>query len=138
MTKQAVAVDSTSTLLVTALAGCIAIAPWTARGQAVDFESRLLQSDAISESSGLVASRTHDGVFWTHNDSGDAPRIFAIDRSGALLAEVVVEGARNRDWEDIAIDDTGHLFLADIGNNGSQRLDLTVYKVGYVRVSQMA
>ncbi len=38
-------------------------------------------------------------------------------------------GARNRDFEDIAIDDTGHLFLADIGNNGSQRLDLTVYKV---------
>lgn len=86
VTKWAEGVNSTSTLLVTALAGCFAIATWTARGQAVDFESRRLQSDAISESSGLVASRTHDGVFWTHNDSGDAPRIFAIDRSGALLA----------------------------------------------------
>ena len=126
---RAVGANSASTLLVAALAGCFAMAPWTTRGQAVDFESRRLQGDAISESSGLVASRTHDGVFWTHNDSGDAPRIFAIDHSGALLAEVMVEGARNQDWEDIAIDDAGHLFLADIGNNGSQRLDLTVYKV---------
>ena len=112
----------------TALAGCLALAPSTQRGRAIGVESRL-QSEAISESSGLVASRTHEGVFWTHNDSGDVPRIFAIDRSGALLAEFAVDGATHRDWEDIAIDDAGHLFLADIGNNGSRRRDLVVYRV---------
>ncbi len=112
----------------TALAGCLALVPSNQRGQAVDVEGRL-QSEAISESSGLVASRTHQGVFWTHNDSGDVPRIFAIDRGGSLLAEFAVGGARHRDWEDIAIDDAGHLFLADIGNNRSRRRDLTVYRV---------
>ena len=112
----------------TALAGCLTMAPSARRGQAFDVES-LIQSEAITESSGLVASRTHEGVFWTHNDSGDVPRIFVIDRSGSLLAEFSVEGARHRDWEDIAIDDAGHLFLADIGNNGSRRQDLTVYRV---------
>src|SRR5262249_6712999 len=69
------------------------------------------------------------GVFWVHNDSGDMARFFAIDSAGTLLREVRVDGARNVDWEDIAIDDSGHLFLGDFGNNRNQRRDLVVYEV---------
>jgi hypothetical protein len=68
-------------------------------------------------------------VFWVHNDSGDEPRIFAIDARGALLCEVQVEGARNVDWEDITTDDSGHLYLGDFGNNRNRRQDLVVYVV---------
>lgn len=74
-------------------------------------------------------SRTHAGVLWTHNDSGDAPRIFALDRRGQLLAEFPIEGASNVDWEDIAIDDAQHLYLGDTGNNASDRRDLVVYRI---------
>jgi hypothetical protein len=115
--------------LATALAGGLLLTPLPAHDHAGVFETQRLQSEAIAESSGLVASRTHEGVFWTHNDSGDEPRIFAINRRGEVLAEVAVLGAQHQDWEDIAIDDAGHLFLGDIGNNGNQRLDLTVYRV---------
>src|SRR5690554_2695558 len=62
----------------------------------------------IRESSGLVASRRQPGVFWTHNDSGNPPAIYAIDRTGKLLGEWRI-GAINHDWEDIALDDHGHL-----------------------------
>ena len=83
----------------------------------------------ISESSGLVASRTHTDVFWTHNDSGDAARLFAITPEGRKLAEFSVDGATHVDWEDIAIDETGYLYLGDIGNNANERRDLAIYRI---------
>lgn len=88
-----------------------------------------IDAEQIAESSGLVRSRTHEGVFWTHNDSGDRARIFAIDRRGHLLAEFAVAGAANVDWEDIAIDDSRHLYLGDFGNNRGDRRDLVVYRI---------
>jgi hypothetical protein len=88
-----------------------------------------IEAPAITESSGLAASRRHAGVFWTHNDKGSKPRLFAITREGRLLAEFSVEGAKFSDWEDIAIDDAGHLYLGDIGNNNLKREDVEVYRI---------
>ena len=75
-----------------------------------------VRESRLRELSGLVASRRHPGVFWAHNDSGNPPELFALDRNGRTLARYTV-AAPNIDWEDIAIDDRGHLFLGDIGNN---------------------
>ena len=36
----------------------------------------------LRESSGLAVSRTQPGVLWSHNDSGDAPTLYAIDVKG--------------------------------------------------------
>lgn len=88
-----------------------------------------IQSKEINESSGIVASRRHPGIFWTHNDSGDRARIFAIRADGSLVATFEVEGAKAVDWEDIAMDREGFLFIADTGNNNLNRTDLTIYKV---------
>jgi len=88
-----------------------------------------IQSPEIGEASGIVRSRTHPHVLWTHNDSGDGARFFAIDEEGRLLATYRVDGARNVDWEDIAIDDSGSLYLADVGNNWNQRPELVIYRV---------
>jgi hypothetical protein len=88
------------------------------------WEIHRIESQAIAESSGLVASRTHPGVFWTHNDSGDVARLFAIDARGALVGEFHVAGASHRDWEDIAADDAGYLYVGDFGNNANDRRDL--------------
>lgn len=88
-----------------------------------------IESRAIDECSGLVSSRRHAGVLWVHNDSGDVARLFALDRSGRLLREVRLPGARNVDWEDIATDDSGHLYIGDFGNNKNERRDLVVYVI---------
>ena len=83
---------------------------------------------AIAEASGIVASRRHPGIFWVHNDSGNPPALFAVRKDGSLVREFGV-GVPNVDWEDIAIDSDGHLFLGDIGNNG-ERLPLrAVYRI---------
>jgi hypothetical protein len=64
-----------------------------------------------------------------HNDSGDLPRLFAVDFSGTLLREVHIEGAQNVDWEDIAADDAGRLYIGDFGNNRNTRKDLVIYVI---------
>jgi len=71
----------------------------------------------VKEASALVASRRQEGVLWTLCDSRNLAQLYAIDRSGRLLGEFDVEGGVNLDWESLSIDDAGHLFVADVGNN---------------------
>ncbi len=91
--------------------------------------------DDIAESSGIAVSRTYPGVFWTHNDSGWDPVVFAIDSTGTVLARVRVAGATNRDWEDIELapcdpgDERSCLFIADIGDNNESFSRIGVYRI---------
>ena len=94
---------------------------------------------ALAEVSGLVKSARGD-FFWTHNDSGDAPRLFAIDAEGAPLWPAwrrlaaadwpghAIANAAHFDWEAITLHE-GVLYIADVGNNGNARRDLGVYVV---------
>lgn len=86
-------------------------------------------SDKILEPSGLVRSRRHPGVFWTHGDSGCPRVIHAVSGDGALVRSVLVEGGSCIDWEDIAADDEGNLYIADIGNNANRRRDLAIHRL---------
>lgn len=92
-----------------------------------------LASDEITESSGLVASKCQENVFWTHNDSGGGAFVFALNTAGKKLGTFRVKGAVNIDWEDIAAykNSAGECFLyiGDIGNNSRARSDLSVYVV---------
>lgn len=87
----------------------------------------------VTESSGMAASHCEDDVFWTHNDSGDANLLFAFDAVGKDLGAFIVNGSTNKDWEDIASfkgsDGICYLLIGDIGNNGMNRTEMTVYKV---------
>lgn len=83
----------------------------------------------IRESSGVVRSPKHDAIFWTHSDSGNAAEIFAIRQTGEIVARVPVEGALNGDWEDIAADDEGYLYIADAGNNKQLHVQRQIYKL---------
>ena len=91
-----------------------------------------LANRRIAESSGIAASRLRDGVFWTHNDSDDGPRLYAFDKAGRDLGSVTLEGAKARDWEDIASFERGGkswLLVGDIGNNLRDQKTGTLYLV---------
>ena len=89
--------------------------------------------DEVRESSGLGVSRAHPGVFWTHNDSGDRPRLYAIDSTATLLGTFEVEGAGAQDWEAMALgpcpgpSDRSCLYVADIGDNRFTRESVAIY-----------
>jgi hypothetical protein len=88
----------------------------------------------LDESSGLAASRTHPGVFWTHNDSGGGPWIYAFDRTGKSLGRWSVPRARANDWEDMSMGpgpakSASYLYIGDIGDNEWERKFVTIYRV---------
>src|SRR6476620_771456 len=92
-----------------------------------------LKDKAIDESSGLVASRSIPGKYWTHKDSGDGPFLYLINEQGNLSGVWRVAGAQAIDWADISIG-TGseagknYLYIADIGDNDSVRKEIVVYR----------
>jgi len=94
----------------------------------------VLEHAEINEASGLVASRRNPGIFWTHNDSGDTTRIFALTAQGANRGVWMLEGGAARDWEDIAVgpgpvDSLSYLYIGDIGDNNAQYDLVRIYRV---------
>ena len=94
----------------------------------------LLKDRAIKESSGLAASRNVPGIYWTHNDSGDGPFIYAFDTRGSRKGVWRVAGASAYDWEDMAagpgpVAGKNYLYIGDIGDNGEKRSEVIVYRV---------
>jgi hypothetical protein len=93
-----------------------------------------VQSRELVEASGIVASRAHDGVLWTHNDSGDTARVIAIARDGTARGVFDLAGADAIDWEDMAIGPgplgvADHLYMGDIGDNAAERSEIVVYRI---------
>ncbi len=105
---------------------------------AAPMDTARVTSGELTEISGIAASHAQPGVLYVHNDSGDSARVFALDASGALLAELRLRGARAIDWEDIALtvgaggEDV--LWVGDTGNNaartgsGTPRATAIVYR----------
>lgn len=93
----------------------------------------------LTELSGLVRSRVTRGSFWSIEDSGAGPVIHALGPRGEDYGALLLEGAANYDWEDLAIgplragDGAGarsaYLYAADIGDNRRAREHVTIYRV---------
>ncbi|MCC6442668.1 MAG: hypothetical protein IT210_04310 [Armatimonadetes bacterium] len=110
-----------------------AVGAWEASHYGPGRQLAVLEDPAIAESSGLAASRLYPGIYWTHNDSGDGPYLYAFDRQGKTVGRHTVEGATARDWEDMAAgpgkDGKPALYIGDIGDNGRRRKDTCVYRI---------
>ncbi len=92
-----------------------------------------LADTRIKESSGLARSMRHPDIFWTINDSGSEPCVFAIDLQGRTRAKVRLPNAVNFDWEDLSSgldeDQQPVLYIADIGDNFVVRPSVQVYRI---------
>lgn len=80
----------------------------------------IVMNPALTEISGLAASRAHPGVLYAHNDSGGRAVIYVMSTTGADLGELVLDGGTNADWEDIALGPCPSgtcLYLGEIGDN---------------------
>ncbi|NGO69063.1 esterase-like activity of phytase family protein, partial [Streptomyces boncukensis] len=77
-----------------------------------------LTDPRITESSGLAASRAHQHIYWTHNDSDDGPYVYGVDgRTGRTVATVTLRGISPRDVEAISVGPDGNVYVGDIGDN---------------------
>lgn len=92
----------------------------------------VLQAAAANETSGLAAAVSGGDCFWLLNDSGGQPALYLAGRDGADRGKVLVESARNLDWEDLAgfsWQGKPYLLIADVGDNESRRATCTLYIV---------
>jgi hypothetical protein len=88
----------------------------------------VLTSPDLDELSGIEVVDRASPVLWAIEDSGNDAALFALDTTGAEIAELDVDG-RNIDWEAIAEGRNGTLFIGDIGDNLRARDAVTVYVV---------
>lgn len=92
-------------------------------------------SPKLVEASGIAASRTTEGVLWSHNDSRGTATLYAFTTSGEDLGAFDVPDTFAFDWEDMSggpgPDGRGdYLYIGDIGDNFAIRGGLvTVYRV---------
>jgi len=87
----------------------------------------------VAEASGLVASRNHEDVLWTHDDSGGRLEIFAINVDGTLLGTYSMGTLIPEDAEDIALgrgpgSSINYIYFGDIGDNSNERSTIIVYR----------
>ena len=82
---------------------------------------------ALHEVSGMVGlnNEARDSLFLL-NDSGNAPEIFKVNFAARQVSSWELP-IRNRDWEDLAADPAGNLYIGDFGNNLNRRKDLRIY-----------
>jgi hypothetical protein len=118
--------------LVTISASIYAFGPTPAWSKATKLFN--LTDPRLDEASGLAVGIRSPGILYAQNDSGDSARFFALDASGGgTVAVINVPLAVNVDWEDLAVahDSRGvaSVWLADIGDNGSNRSQIQVYRV---------
>ncbi|MGB0851022.1 MAG: hypothetical protein ACPGTP_07235 [Bacteroidia bacterium] len=81
--------------------------------------------DELKENSGLAFYGS--GILYFINDGGNAPLLYRYDTLSSSLTSKSIVNANNADWEDLAQDDDGVLYIGDIGNNGNSRKNLRIF-----------
>ena len=108
------------------LVAMIGFLPLFAIAQNNKISRRTVLPKVLKEVSGMV--RTPSGDLWMLNDSKNPPELFRFDPVQQKLLETRRLPVANRDWEDLATDDKGNLYIGDIGNNRNARRDLRIYR----------
>lgn len=104
----------------------------------------------LVENSAATLSHTQPGVFFTVNDSGNDPWLFALDTTGADRGVWRVAGASNVDWESASVGpcaapvpgDTARaspsecVYIGDTGDNEARRPSRVVYRVAEPKAEQ--
>lgn len=106
----------------------------SAEGSVAGLQKLASLPSSISESSG-VEVLPQSGQYVTHNDAGNTAHLYHIDAKGKIIKAHKLN-VPNRDWEDLARDDKGNLYIADTGNNDNNRKELAIYKVNMDNLSK--
>jgi Ca2+-binding RTX toxin-like protein len=90
----------------------------------------------LNEPSGLVAGRgPNTGILWSvedHDAAAQPLRLYANNVDGTSRGYFDLAGVTNVDWEDLAFYQSGsarYLYVADIGDNDSNRGNVVIYRL---------
>ena len=120
---------------------------------ALPARTRLIRVQArpeLAENSAAAMSFAQPGVFFTINDSGNDPLLFALDTAGADRGVWRVQGATNVDWEAASIGPCAAsraivpavampdecVYIGDTGDNSEKRTSRVIYRVAEPRAQR--
>ncbi len=120
------------TFIIISLSGCMTFS--AVERQSFSFQenrAEIISKKKIScpnvrEASGIIFLKDK---FYIINDSHNSPSLFILDEEEWTVEELRLTGCRNRDWEDIAVDERGVLLIGDTGNNFRRDRDPVIYSV---------
>jgi hypothetical protein len=81
----------------------------------------------LEESSGIEIAGFDQ--FYSINDSKGEAELYVFDTAGKLTQTIEIDNATNVDWEGLAQDPEGNIFIGDSGNNDNDRKDLKIYRI---------
>ena len=76
----------------------------------VDIPSSLKETSAIEKT-------TNSNVLWVIQDAGNTNHLYGLNLKGDIVKDIKIDNAENIDWEDLASDSKGNIFIGDFGNN---------------------
>lgn len=94
----------------------------SALGQLFQWKT-LCSLDSRLEGISGITSLNGGYSFWVMADNNSPSELYEIDSSCNILRILVVRGVNKRDWEDLASDPKGNLYIGDFGNNNNNRKD---------------
>lgn len=83
--------------------------------------------EEVKESSGLAPANQPE-MYYTLGDAGNEAVLFKVNTRAQLLDKIRLN-IPNTDWESMAHDNSGNLYICDCGNNSNARQNLAIYRV---------
>jgi len=85
------------------------------------------------ELSGVAPSHVYPGLLYVHEDSGNSNEVYVTATDGRDAGKLVLQGIRNRDWEDIAVGpgpekDKSYIYVAEMGDNDASYSSIFIYR----------
>ena len=91
-------------------------------------KGRFGNASPITQASGLALDNNTTS-FWTHNDQGNPTTVLykflpsTGDQTVTLQKQVNILNVENLDWEDLAQDNSGHMYICQVGKNCNANSD---------------
>lgn len=102
----------------------------TSKSQVSGFKEQFALDKKHDEVSGMVF-HTATQKLWMLQDRGNPAQLYVYSPDGDFERSLEVNEHKNTDWEDLAQDVSGNLYIGDFGNNDNDRQDLKILKVNH-------
>ncbi len=83
---------------------------------------------SLDEASAIEIVEGSD-LYWVIEDSGNGNDLYGLNTKGDIVKEIEISKSDNEDWEDLASDNYGTLYIGDFGNNNKKRTTFNIYKI---------
>jgi len=71
----------------------------------------------------------NSNLIWVIEDAGNKNVLSGLNTNGKIVKEIKITNAKNTDWEELASDSLGNIYIGDFGNNSKNRNSFRILKV---------